>query len=532
MLQDQILLVVSLLMAVSLLTIISEKVRMPYPIFLVLCGLVIGFIPNVLDIVLDPEIVFLVFLPPILFAAAWNTSWKDFWSFRRSISLLAFGLVIFTSCAVALVSKSLIPGFTFALGFLLGGIISPTDAVAATSILRKMKMPKRVVDILEGESLVNDAAGLIVFRFAIAAIITGQFTLREATFDFIMVAAAGIGIGLAVAFVIYAIHRFLPTTSSIDTAITLISPYLMYIIAERFHVSGILAVVSGGLFLSARATEIFTYETRIQSQGVWDTLVFLLNGTIFILIGLQLPVILSHISEGSVPMLMFYGVIISLVAIIVRLLWVFPGTYIPRLISKRIREKEPRPSWKAVFIVGWSGMRGVVSLAAALSIPLSVGDNMIFPFRYEIMFITFVVILITLVVQGLTLPLVIRKLNLVVHEKTDEMELEIQLYLVRSILNHLDEHYAHELQSDKAFTMLRDRYHHFATLHEKQLQKRIPHTIVNPRYTEALLDLVEVRRRALGELRAEDKYPDELIRSAEKWIDHEEARLRVTVKED
>jgi hypothetical protein len=166
-----------------------------------------------------------------------------------------------------------------------------------------------------------------------------------------------------------------------------------------------------------------------------------------------------------------------------------------------------------------------------LSIPLAAGDNMVFPFRDEIMFITFIVILVTLVIQGLSLPWVIRKLNLEVDEKTDEMELEIQLYLVHSILNHLDEHYAHELESDKAFAMLRDRYHHFGTLHEKQLKKRIPHTVVNPRYTEALLDLVEVRRRALAELRAEDKYPDELIRSAERWIDHEEARLRVMVKD-
>src|SRR5687768_3669924 len=230
MLQDHLLLIIVLLMSVSLLSIVSEKLRMPYPIFLVICGVVIGFLPSTFDIVLEPDLIFLIFLPPLLFAAAWNTSWKDFWSFRRPITLLALGLVIFTSFAVAVVSNALIPGFTLALGFALGAIISPPDAVAATSVLQKMKMPKRVLAILEGESLVNDAASLIVLRFAVVAVITGQFTLVNAGVDFVIVAAGGVAVGLVISFVIYTILRFLPTTSSIDTAITLITPYLMYII--------------------------------------------------------------------------------------------------------------------------------------------------------------------------------------------------------------------------------------------------------------------------------------------------------------
>src|SRR6187401_153826 len=207
MLQDHLLLIIILLMSVSLLTIVSEKLKMPYPIFLVLCGLIIGFIPDVPDITLQPDLVFLIFLPPLLFSAAWNMSWKDFWNFRRPIGWLATGLVIFTSCAVAIVSNALIPGFTLALGFLLGGIISPSDAIAATSVMQKIKMPKRVLAILEGESLVNDAASIIVFRFALAAVLSGQFIIWNAGIDFAVAAAGGIGVGLGIAFGIYAIHR-------------------------------------------------------------------------------------------------------------------------------------------------------------------------------------------------------------------------------------------------------------------------------------------------------------------------------------
>lgn len=529
MFHDNLLLIIVLLLAVSLLSMLSEKLRISYPIFLVICGLIIGFIPNVLDITLDPDLVFLIFLPPLLYAAAWNTSWKDFWAFRRAISLLAFGLVIFTSCAVALVSYFLIPGFSLALGFLLGGIISPPDAIAATSVLQKLKIPKRVVTILEGESLINDASSLIVFRFALAAVLTGQFVIWEAGLDFLIVVAAGIATGLIIAFVIYAIHRFLPTTSSIDTAITLIAPYLMYITAEHFKCSGVLAVVSGGLFLSSRSTKLFSYNTRLQAQGVWETLVFLLNGAVFILIGLQLPVIVNSMDTGTITQAVFYGVIISLVTIVVRIIWVFPGTYLPRMLSKKVRITEPYPNWKAVFIVAWSGMRGVVSLAAALSIPLTLGADEPFPQRNLILFISFIVILFTLVLQGLSLPYLIRLLNIEVKNNEWEQELEIQMRLVADVLAHINTDYSHEAETNDAFRMLKERYEHLLQAQQKHLlRKDAPDYI--PSYRKALLELIDVRRKTLENIRTENKYPDELIRNIEKEIDHEEARLRVQVK--
>ncbi|HEY4155243.1 MAG TPA: Na+/H+ antiporter, partial [Puia sp.] len=447
MLQESLLLILSLLFAVSMLTILSKKLHISYPIFLVISGLLIGFIPGIPAVSLDPDFVFLIFLPPLLYAAAWNTSWKDFWEQRRNISLLAFGLVIFTSAAIAFLSHAMIPGFSLALGFLLGGIISPPDAVAASSVLEELKIPKRIVTILEGESLINDASSLIVFRFALLAVITGEFTFWKATGDFFLVGGLGIVTGLGIAYIIYNIHRLLPTSPSVDTALTLISPYLMYIAAEHFHYSGVMAVVSGGLFLSFRSHIIFTYNSRIQIYSFWETLNFLLNGMVFILIGLQLPQIVGGLNEYSLSTVIFYAVVISLVTIIIRIIWVFPGAYIPRLLSRKIRIGENRPPWKSVFLVAWSGMRGVVSLAAALAVPLTLSGGKAFPQRDLILFITFIVILFTLVLQGLSLPWLIRVLKIgdAGEDQTAEQEAAIRLRLAWAALNHMQNHYSGEL---------------------------------------------------------------------------------------
>ena len=343
-----------------MLTMLSEKIGISYPIFLVIAGLLIGIVPGMPHIQLEPDWVFLIFLPPLLYEAAWNTSWKDFWASRRAIGLLSIGLVVFTATAVAYITHALIPGFTLAMGFLLGGIISPPDAVAATSVLHGLKVPKRVVTILEGESLVNDASSLIVFRVALATIETGNFVLWKAGADFLMVAAMGIIIGLAIAHVLYVVHRFFPTTPSIDTALTFISPYLMYITAEHFHYSGVLAVVSGGLFLSFRAHELFTYQSRMQTNYVWQTVVFLLNGIVFILIGLQLPEVMKGLHEYTLTEVVTYAVIISIVTILIRIIWVFPSTYIPAdtfqnpFVGKKPGQAgSPFLSWRGAECEGW-----------------------------------------------------------------------------------------------------------------------------------------------------------------------------------
>ncbi|MFT3826187.1 MAG: Na+/H+ antiporter [Chitinophagaceae bacterium] len=529
MLQDNLLLVIALLMGASLLSILSKKLNISYPIFLVLAGLAIGIIPGIPHVSLDPDFVFVIFLPPLLYSAAWNTSWNDFWFYKRSIGLLAFGLVIFTAGAVAVVANKIIPGFSLPLGFLLGGIISPPDAIAATSVLQNLKVSRRVITILEGESLVNDASSLIVFRFALATILTGQFSLWKAEVSFFEVAIMGIIIGLAISHIIYAVHRFLPTTPSIDTAISLITPYLLYLAAEHFHYSGVLSVVSGGLFLSFRSHDIFSYGSRLQSKSVWDTLVFLLNGVVFILIGLQLPFIVEGLGGYSLKDAIWYAVIISIVTIVVRLLWIFPAAYLPRRLSHRIRKRESDPGWKQVLVVGWSGMRGVVSLASGLSIPL-MANGADFPHRNLILFITFTAILCTLVLQGISLPWLIRILKIEVQENEETQELSLRLKLAEIALDYMDEKYTEESATVEPFRRLKERYERMAENANKQLsqteEKDAGVASYIPRYREMLLGLVDVRRTELERMRRNKEYNDELIRNKEYELDLEEARLR------
>lgn len=336
------LLILGLLFAVMLLVMLAQKIRIAYPIFLVLAGLGIGFIPGMPVLKLDPELIFLIFLPPLLYEAAWYTSWKEFRKWSWAIAMLAFGLVFLTSLVVAFTAHYFIPGFTLALGFLLGGIISPPDAVAATTVLKGLKVPRRTITILEGESLVNDASSLIVFRFALAAILTGSFSLQAATGQFFLVAGMGVVVGLAGAHVMYVIHRFLPTSPAIDAALTVMTPYVLFLSAEYFHFSGVMAVVSGGLFMSFRAHEIFrTGSTRMNMTGVWHTLIFVMNALVFILIGLDLPEIVQGLGSVSVFTAIRYGVLSSVVAILIRLFWVFASAHVPRG-SLRNGGKAPR----------------------------------------------------------------------------------------------------------------------------------------------------------------------------------------------
>lgn len=530
MVQSHLLLILSLLFTISMLAILSVKLKISYPIFLVIAGLLISLVPGLPDISVQPDFVFLIFLPPLLYAAAWNTSWNDFWKYKRPIGLLGFGLVIFTSAAVALVAHFIIPDFPVKYGFLLGGIISPPDAVAASSVLQGLRIPKRIMVILEGESLVNDAASLIVFRFALAAILTHEFHFWTAASSFFVVAIAGILVGLAIANIIYAIHRYFPTTPAINTAITLISPYVMYIVSEQFHFSGVLAVVSGGLFLSFRSQDFFDYDSRLQAISLWDTLVFLLNGFVFILIGLQLPSIVNGLGQDSLPSAIGYAAIISLVVIIIRIMWVFPSAYIPRFLIRKIRNSEPNPGWRGVFLIGWTGMRGIVSLAAALAIPLALNDGTQFPHRNLILFISFIVILVTLVLQGLSLKAVIRLLGIQLNDnETRQMDsLRMRVQLAEAVLTYLDSNYTRELEENETYKRVRDRYDRMIELAKKKLKGEETEDGIHfllPQYRQMLLELVKIRRLMIRKFRYNNEFEEELIRERERELDLEEARL-------
>lgn len=529
-LQTYLLTILSMLFAISMLAMVSEKLKISYPILFVICGLLISFIPNVHEILLNPNVVFLIFLPPLLFFSAWTTSWKNFVANRKQISLLAVGLVVFTSTAIALLAHFLIPTFPLALGFLLGAIISPPDAVAAASVLQNLNISPRVSSILEGESLVNDASSLIIFRFALAAIVTGQFSMWEATGDFFIVAGMGIVTGLILSIAIYAIHKYLPTNSDIDTAMTIIAPYIIYLTAEYLGFSGVMAVVTGGLFLSSRSHKVFSFQSRLQVNAVWRTLNFLLNGFVFILIGLQLYRIVHGLKIFTFKQASFYTIIVCLVTIAIRLLWIYSFAYISYLVRRRRNAaSKEKFNAKATFIIGWSGMRGIVSLASALSLPLLLPDGSDFPHRNIILFITFGVILFTLVLQGLSLPILIRllKISYIGRDSIHDQEAAMQTRLETECLNYLLSQYPNEENGNSAASLLISRFRKTIGVADNTSNNKnsTGPDLFAEEYQRLLIQLVTVRRRELQKIRNERIYIDEIINTREYELDHEEARL-------
>ena len=525
------LLCIALILVVSMLVMLGQRLRISYPIFLVLGGLAISFIPGLPSITIDPDLIFLIFLPPLLFEAAWMTSWKAFWKWRRVITMLAFGFVLITSTVVAFVSTALIPGFTLAMGFLLGAIISPPDAVAATSVLKGINIPKPLTQILEGESLVNDASSLIVFRFALACVLTGNFVFQKAAVSFVLVAVMGVVIGLAIALIIYAMYRWLPTTTSIDIALSFVAPYLMYLAAESFHFSGVMAVVSGGLFLSYHSHVTLSHQSRLQGYAMWNTITFILNGLVFMLIGLEMPEIMRNLGDYSKGQAIFYGVVISVVIIITRIITSLFTAGWTKLIGRWITVADQNPGWRGPIVIGWAGMRGVVSLASALSIPLLLNNGQPFPYRSLILCITFIVILITLVLQGLTLPWVIKLVGLDKEKpEVSEAEEEARLHqqLLTAAISHLDEQYTdlmkkqpvlqnlyNQLKSDLQFTA------HFLDGHGMDEKERQSSLVYNSIY----LELLGTQRQRLFQLRDRGQFEDELVRKIQGQLDIEQEKL-------
>ena len=415
--------VVALLLAVAIaLAMLADFVKIPYPILLVVGGLVLSLQPWAPHYTLPPEVVFLAFLPPLLYAAAYNTNWALFRRQIRAISLLAIGLVFFTTSAVAWAAHEFV-GLGWGPAFVLGAIVSPPDAVAAMAITRRVRVPAVVSTLLEGESLVNDASALVAYRIAVAAVVTGVFSLADATIEFAVVSVGGVASGLGGALFVMRLHTWLNRRKLADSkttiAITLLTPYALYLPAERLHVSGVLAVVTAGLIVGANRRRLFPDELRVEARAVWETVDFVLNVLIFILIGFQLPTILEGLSGDYSPkVLVIDAAIVSGVVIVTRFLWVYPGAYLPRVMDRVLRlNTDPFPPWRTVTVVAWTGMRGVVSLAGALALPTVLADGSKFPNRDLIQFLTFWVIFATLVLQGLTLPLVIRVLG--VHKRAE-----------------------------------------------------------------------------------------------------------------
>ena len=521
---------VYLILIILALVMIANKLRLAYPIVLVLGGLALSLTTRFSNITIDPELVFFIFLPPLLYEASWQISWKEFWKWRRVITSFAFPIVIITSCVIAFVSSALIPGFTLALGFLLGGIISPPDAISATTIMRRVNVPKSLVSIAEGESLLNDASSLIVFRFASAAVITSQFHFREAATSFFLVIFMGIFVGLLVGSIFYAIHRWLPTTPSIEIVLTLVTPYCMYFFAEHFHFSGVLAVVSGGLFLSSKRQSMLNFRSRIEGVNVWNSLVFVLNGLIFLLIGLQLPSITRQLGDTSLGEAIWYGLVISFVLVLTRLLCTLGASPFTSFMSRLVTVADPNPGWRNPLILGWAGMRGVVSLAAALSIPLLISEGQPFPHRNLILFITFIVILVTLVFQGLTLPWLIRKVEPGDKSTTipeHEQELIIQKKIARASLQFLEEKYGKDrVQNEHLDNLFARLQIDLRSLDQVLEESNDTKENSSKSYQSIYLDLLEQQRLFLNKMNRLAEFDEELIRKYLSLIDLEEFKIR------
>jgi Na+/H+ antiporter len=525
-------LVLGLLVAVVALAIIAPRLHIPYSILLVLGGLLLGFVPGLPRFTLDPDVVFLLLLPPLLYSSAWQTSWRDFHANLRPISLLALGMVLLTTVVVAVVVHVLIPDLPWAVAFVLGAIVSPTDAVAATAIAQRLGIPQRIMTVLEGESLVNDATGLVAYRFAVAAVVTGVFSLGEASLQFVVVSVGGIALGLVAGWSLSYVHRWLDNPP-LEITITLLTPFAVYLLGEEvLHVSGVLATVTTGLYLSWRSPTFFSSGTRLRANDVWETLIFLLNGLVFILIGLQLPGILDILDNTIVQhsshfLLVWHVVLISLTVILVRLVWVFPQALLPRLLSRRLRERDPFPGWRPILLIGWTGMRGAVSLAAALALPGVTAVGAAFPERAFVIYLAFGVILATLVVQGLSLPLLIRGLGLHDDGASERQETQARLTAAQAALARLDELASQNEVSRESAQHLRKHYE----AQVRNITKRFKKVANEPGEDHAITyqrlqrEALQAERSVVIGLRNQGEINDEVLRRLERELDLEEQRL-------
>ena len=510
---------------------IADKIRLPNAVLLVIIGVSLWFIPGLPSLELNPDVIFLIFLPPILYDAASHTSWHDFRSEIRPISTLAITLVFLTTGAVALACFYLIPGFTWPLAFVLGAIVSPPDAVAATSIIKGMGLNKKVLTVLEGESLVNDASALIAYRFAIAAIGTGSFVFLQAGIDFLILLIGGIVIGLVLGYFFSLIHRIVRNNAMISTSLTLLTPFVAYLVAEHWHSSGVLSVVSAGLMISWRSSEIFSYETRIRNQAVWDTIIFLLNGFIFIIIGLQLPSILNDLEAYTTEQLMIYGAIVAGVTIAVRIFWVFGASYSFFKNANR-HSPEDKDTWKNVLIVAWTGTRGVVSLATALALPLTLTTGEAFPHRSLILFLAFAVIFVTLVVQGLSLPLLIRILGVKPHAHAEE-ERDLRLLMATNVISFIDHELSETINEQVRSQVKRPFTETARTLSRELKNERIGSRVVYPpadkeTFITAKKEINDFQRQLLIDFHKSGTFNQSTIRRLEQELDYEELQLNTT----
>jgi Na+/H+ antiporter len=520
---------IGLFVAVAGLTSLARALNLPYPIVLVLAGLMLGFVPAVPDIELAPELVLVIFLPPLLYHAAFFSSPRDLRVDMRGISLTAVGLVLVTTAVVAVVAHEVIDGLPWAAAFALGAIVSPTDPVAATAVMRRLGTSRRIVTGVEGESLVNDASALVAYRVAVAAAVGGSFSLVDATLEFVGAVIGGVAIGLAVAWLIAEVRRRIDDPP-VEITISLLTGYAAYVPAEQVDASGVLAAVAAGLYIGRRSPEIASARMRIQGFATWDVLVFLLNATLFLLIGLQLDSILDRLEDRPAGTLIGYAALISAVVVLVRVAWFFTIPYLIRALDRRPSQRARRVGAQARLVMAWAGMRGGVALAAALALPLETDAGAPFPQRDLILLLTFAVIFTTLVLQGLTLPLLIRRLGVRDDGAEEEREeLQARLAAADAALAELDalaeEPWTRSDTIDRMRGLFNYRRRRFGardgTAPDDGLEDR------SLAYQRALHEVIAAQRRALIRLRNDGAISDQVMRRLERELDLEETRLEI-----
>ena len=517
----------TILAVVVLLLVAAQFTRVPYPILLVLGGLALGLVPPIPDVTLDPDLVLIVILPPLLYAAAYFTPLRELRRNVREVSALAVGLVLATMVGVALVAHHVL-GFDWPAAFVLGAIVSPTDPVAATSIARRLGIPGRIVSVVEGESLINDGTALVAYKFAVAAVVTGTFNLFAAAGEFVVV-VGGVVVGIAVGAVIAFVRRRIDAPP-VEVTIALFSGYFAYLPAEAIGVSGVLAAVTVGIYMGRLTSVLTTPTTRIQGEAVWEIVQFLLNSALFVLVGLQLPGILDAIDGNETGSVIRDGALVAATVMAIRLLWVFPFTYLPPLLIAR-SERQPTPPWRETLVIAWTGMRGAVSLAAALALPLLVDAGGAFPDRDLVIFLTFSVILATLLVQGLTLPPLIQALGLDDYDEVLEREeLEARRRATVAALARLDELADEDWVRDDTVERVRGAYDYRHRRFSARIDGDGVSAIYEDRsasYQRLVRELLEAQRSVLIRMRDDGEIDDDALRTIERELDLEDSRLEI-----
>jgi Na+/H+ antiporter len=514
--------IISLLVAVVVLSAAATRIGVPYPILLVLGGLVLGFIPGVPDVRLQPELVLVVFLPPLLYSGAFFASLRDLRADARTISLMATGLVVATAVAVAVVVHLCVHGLPWAACFALGAIVAPTDPVAATTIGRRLGIPRRTLNTLEGESLVNDASALVLYKIAIGAFGGAAFSVVHAGLQFVLAAAGGVAIGLVVARIIAEVRRRLDDPP-VEITVSLLSGYAAYVPADKLGASGVVAAVTTGIAIGWWAPSIASPLVRQQGFALWELLTFLLNALLFVLIGLQLPSILDGLRSEPTGWLIATAAAVSAVVIVTRIAWVFGTTVVIRTLDRRESQRARRAPWQMRMVAAWAGMRGAVSLAAALALPPDT------PRRDLLLFLTYAVILATLVLQGLTLPVLIRRLDVRDDGMADREELKARLVAAQAALQRLDELADADWTRDDTVERMRGLYD-YRRRRFKARAGKIDDDGYEDRsgaYQRLVREVLEAQREAVVGLRNDGRISNEIMHRIERELDLEDQRLEI-----